>query len=39
MEIDDPRHFCRVITAISKTIEIQKQIDEIYPELENYLIE
>ena len=37
--IDDPRHLCRVVTALSKTIEIQKQIDEIYPKVENELIE
>jgi hypothetical protein len=37
--MDDPRHLCRVITALAKTIEIQQQIDEIYPKLENNLIE
>jgi predicted helicase len=32
--IDNVPHYCRIITALSKTIEIQKQIDEIYPEIE-----
>lgn len=29
--MNDSRHYCRMITAISKTIDIQKQIDEIFP--------
>ncbi|MCK4406035.1 MAG: N-6 DNA methylase [Bacteroidales bacterium] len=37
--MDDPRHYCKIVTAISKTIEIQKQIDEIYEEVEDELIE
>ncbi|HBI80363.1 MAG TPA: hypothetical protein DDY04_00035, partial [Bacteroidales bacterium] len=37
--IDDAPHFCRIVTALSKTIEIQKQIDEIYPEVEKELIQ
>jgi len=36
--MDDPRHYCRIITAISMTIEIQKQIDAIYPNIEKELI-
>ncbi len=32
--IDDAPRYCRIVTALSKTIEIQKQIDEIYPEVE-----
>jgi hypothetical protein len=35
---DDIRHVCRVITAISMTIEIQKEINKLYPEIENDLI-
>lgn len=37
--MDDSRLYCRIITALSNTIEIQKQIDEIYPDLEKELIE
>jgi predicted helicase len=36
--MDDPRHYSRIITAISMTIEIQKQIDTIYPNVEMELI-
>lgn len=37
--MDDAPRYCRIITALSKTIEIQKQIDEIYPEIEKKLID
>ncbi len=37
--MDNPRHYCKIVTAISKTIEIQKQIDEIYDKVEDELIE
>lgn len=33
--IDDVPRYCRIVTALSKTIEIQEKIDEIYPEIEN----
>ncbi len=35
----DPRHYIRVATALEKTIEIQAEIDELYPEVEKDLIE
>ena len=31
---DDIKHYCRVVTALAKTIEIQTQIDEFYLEVE-----
>jgi len=34
-EMDDPKYFCKIITAISKTIELQTDIDELYPEVES----
>jgi len=37
--MDDSRYYCRVTTALSKTIELQKEIDEIYQEVEKALIE
>ena len=37
-KLDDPRHYIRVATALAKTIEIQKQIDAIYPEVEQNVI-
>ena len=33
-KMEDPRHYCRVITALSKTIEYQEIIDEIYMNVE-----
>ena len=33
--MEDPRHYCRVATAICRTIEIQNEIDKIYDNLEN----
>jgi len=37
--MDNAPHFCRIVTALSKTIEIQHQIDEMYPEVEKELIQ
>ncbi len=39
LELDDIRHYCRVVTAISRTIEIQREIDSFYGESENSVIE
>ena len=36
--MDDAPRYCRVITALSKTIKIQEKIDEIYPEVEKELV-
>jgi len=35
----DAPHYCRIVTALNKTIEIQKMIDAIYPEIEKELID
>ncbi|MCH8010341.1 MAG: N-6 DNA methylase [Candidatus Marinimicrobia bacterium] len=32
-QMGDPRHYCKVVTALEKTIEIQKEIDKLYPEV------
>jgi len=37
--MDDPRHYSRIVTAISKTIVLQKQIDDIYSQIEQEIIE
>ncbi len=34
LSLDEIQIYCRVVTAIQKTIEIQKSIDEIYEDLE-----
>lgn len=36
--MDDAPRYCQIVTALSKTIEIQKQIDEIYPQVEKELV-
>jgi len=35
----DPRHYCRVVTALAKTIEYQKKIDEIYEDVEKRIVD
>jgi len=35
---EDIKHYCKVITILSKTIKIQKEIDNFYPEVEKNLI-
>jgi predicted helicase len=37
--MDDAPRYCRIVSALSKTIEIQEKIDEIYPEVEKKLID
>lgn len=34
LSLDDIKHYCNIATAIQKTIEIQKVIDNIYPGME-----
>ena len=36
--MDDAPRYCRIVTALYKTIEIQKQIDNIYPEIEKNFV-
>ena len=35
LSLDEIQIYCRIVTAISQTIEIQKKIDEIYGKIEN----
>ncbi len=37
--LEDAPKYCRIVTAIAKTIEIQKEIDKYYPEVEKKLIQ
>ena len=37
--LDDIKHYCNVVTALQKTIEIQKAIDNVYPEVEKDTVE
>jgi hypothetical protein len=38
-KMDDPRHYIHIAIALAKAIEIQAEIDEIYPEVEEDVIE
>jgi predicted helicase len=39
LSLEDIKHYCRVVTAIRRTIEVQKAIDQIYPGIEEEVIE
>ena len=39
LSTDDIKRYYRIVTAIQKTIEIQKEIDAIYPQVEIDTIE
>ncbi|MDD5556783.1 MAG: N-6 DNA methylase [bacterium] len=34
LELDDIRSYCRIVTALGRTIELQSEIDALYPEAE-----
>jgi predicted helicase len=36
--MDDPRYYCRIVTALAVTIALQSQIDKIYNDLEKELV-
>ncbi len=38
LTLDEVRTYCRITTALSKTIEIQSAINELYPEVEQELL-
>ena len=38
LSLDEIQTYCRIVTAINQTIEIQKSIDEIYEDLEREII-
>jgi len=38
LSLDDIKHYCKIVTALQNTIEIQKAIDDVYPEVEKVII-
>lgn len=38
LSLDEIQTYCRIVTAIQKTIEVQKAIDEVYENVEQSLI-
>jgi hypothetical protein len=39
LSLEDIKHYCKVATVIRKTIDVRKAIDQIYPEIEEEIIE
>jgi hypothetical protein len=37
-QMDDPGHYCKMATALAKTIEVQNEIDKLFPEAESKVI-
>ncbi len=38
LSLEDIKHYCKVVTALQRTIEIQHLIDKIYPEVEKEVV-
>ena len=38
LELDDIRAYCRIVTALARTLECQREIDALYPGLERDLV-
>lgn len=38
LDLEEIKHYCRVVTALKRTIEIQCEIDEVYPQVEESAI-
>ncbi len=34
---EDIKHYCKVVTALQKTIELQKQVDKLYQDLRSFI--
>jgi hypothetical protein len=39
LSLEDIKHYCKIVTALEKTIGIQKDIDKLYPKVEENLLE
>ena len=39
LELDDIRHYCRVVTALAMTMEIQREIEVLYQEIEKSTVQ
>jgi hypothetical protein len=38
LDLDDIRTYCRIVTALKRTIDIQGEINALYPEIEKGLL-
>jgi len=39
LSLDDIKHYCGIVTALNRTIEVQEKIDKIYPDIEKEIID
>jgi len=39
LSLEDIKHYCRMVTALQKTIEIQQEIDNVYSNIEDKIID
>jgi len=39
LSLENIKHYCKVVTALKRTIEIQAEIDKLYPDVEKDVIE
>ncbi|MEW6095192.1 MAG: type ISP restriction/modification enzyme [bacterium] len=39
LSLEEIKHYCKIVTAIKKTIELQETIDQIYPDVEKDLMD
>jgi hypothetical protein len=39
LSLDDIKHYCKVVTVLKKTLEVQKEIDVLFPNIEKEIIE
>jgi len=39
LSLEDIKHYCKIVTSLQKTIQIQKEIDKIYPKVEKKIVE
>jgi len=39
LSVEEIKHYCKIVTVLKKTMEIQTRIDSVYPEMEKEIIE
>jgi hypothetical protein len=39
LELDDVRTYCRIVTALGRTMELQKDADALYPQVESSAVD
>jgi predicted helicase len=39
LSLEEIKHYCKIVTALEKTISIQKEIDRLYPKVEESVID